>query len=86
MPWTSGSTPVYIEACATGVTDSTVLQKGMTIAIEPMITAGRGDVKVGTNGWTVITADGSDAAHFERSVVIFDDGPEILTPWASQMS
>ena len=55
----------------------------MTIAIEPMIMSGREKVKTAANGWTVLTADGSDAAHFERSVAILDDGPEILTKWQS---
>ncbi len=59
------------------------LKAGMTIAIEPMIMSGRENVRVGANGWTVLTVDGSDAAHFERSVAILDDGPEILTPWQS---
>ena len=59
------------------------LKAGMTIAIEPMIMSGREKVKTGGNGWTVSTVDGSDAAHFERSVAILDDGPEILTPWQS---
>ena len=59
------------------------LKAGMTIAIEPMIMSGREDVETGTNGWTVTTVDGSDAAHFERSIVILDDGPEILTKWQS---
>lgn len=60
-----------------------VLQKGMTLAIEPMVMAGKEDVEVGSDGWVVVTADGSDAAHFERSIVITDEGPEILTPWIS---
>ena len=59
------------------------LKAGMTIAIEPMIMSGREDVRVGANGWTVLTVDGSDAAHFERSVAVLDDEPEILTPWQS---
>lgn len=59
------------------------LKAGMTVAIEPMIMSGREKVKTGANGWTVSTADGSDAAHFERSIVILDDGPEILTKWQS---
>ena len=62
------------------------LKAGMTIAIEPMIMSGREDVKVSSNGWTVSTKDGSDAAHFERSIVILDDGPEILTKWQSVLS
>ena len=60
-----------------------VLQRGMTLAIEPMIMAGREKVLIGKDGWVVVTADGSDAAHFERSIVITDDGPESLTPWTS---
>ncbi len=59
------------------------LKAGMTIAIEPMIMSGREDVKTEDNGWTVSTVDKSDAAHFERSIVILDDGPEILTNWQS---
>ncbi len=59
------------------------LKAGMTIAIEPMIMAGREKVKTGSNGWTVSTVDGSDAAHFERSIAILESGPEILTPWKS---
>lgn len=60
-----------------------VLQSGMTLAIEPMIMAGREAVLLGEDGWVVVTADGSDAAHFERSIAVTDDGPEILTPWTS---
>jgi len=55
----------------------------MTLAIEPMIMAGREKVLIGENGWVVVTADGSDAAHFERSIAVTADGPEILTPWTS---
>lgn len=61
------------------------LKAGMTIAVEPMIMSGREDVKVASNGWTVSTKDGSDAAHFERSIVILDDGAEILTKWQSDL-
>ena len=59
------------------------LQRGMTLAIEPMVMAGKEEITLGSDEWVVVTADGSDAAHFERSVVITDDGPEILTPWIS---
>jgi methionyl aminopeptidase len=59
------------------------LQRGMTLALEPMVMTGREEVALGPDGWVVVTADGSDAAHFERSVVITDEGPEILTPWVS---
>jgi methionyl aminopeptidase len=59
------------------------LKAGMTVAIEPMITAGRDAVRTGSNGWTVLTKDGSDAAHFERTIAILDDGPEVMTKWQS---
>ncbi len=55
------------------------LQVGHVIAIEPMVTAGRADVMTLDDDWTVVTADGSRAAHFEHTVAITDDGPEILT-------
>jgi len=57
------------------------LKSGMTLAIEPMLMAGGEEVIVGADNWVVLTADGSDAAHFERSVVITDNETEILTPW-----
>jgi methionyl aminopeptidase len=56
------------------------LAEGMTIAIEPMITAGSSDIVVADDGWTISTADGSMAAHFEHTVAITADGPRILTP------
>jgi methionyl aminopeptidase len=56
------------------------LSEGMTIAIEPMITAGGADVVVADDGWTISTADGSLSAHFEHTVAITADGPQILTP------
>ena len=56
------------------------LSEGMTIAIEPMITAGSSEIVVGEDGWTISTADGSLSAHFEHTVAIAADGPLILTP------
>ena len=56
------------------------LSEGMTIAIEPMITAGDSDVILMDDGWTISTADGSISAHFEHTVAITSDGPRILTP------
>jgi methionyl aminopeptidase len=56
-----------------------VLREGMTIAIEPMIMAGSWETEVLDDGWTVATADGSLSAHFEHTVAITADGPEILT-------
>jgi methionyl aminopeptidase len=56
------------------------LSDGMTIAIEPMITAGGSDVHVMEDGWTIRTADSSLSAHFEHTVAITAEGPRILTP------
>jgi methionyl aminopeptidase len=56
------------------------LSEGMTIAIEPMISAGESDVVVMDDGWTIRTADGAMSAHFEHTVAITVDGPRILTP------
>jgi methionyl aminopeptidase len=58
------------------------LQEGMTIAIEPMITAGGPDVYVHDDEWSISTADGSLAAHFEHTVAITAEGPRILTDGA----
>ncbi len=55
------------------------LLKGMTLAIEPMVNAGTYDVRQLSDGWTVITADGSLSAHFEHTIAITEDGPVILT-------
>lgn len=55
------------------------LMPGMTLAIEPMINMGAYDVKVMPDGWTVLTKDGSLSAHFEHTIVITPDGPQILT-------
>ena len=55
------------------------LADGMTIAIEPMITAGRPDVYVHDDEWSISTVDGSLAAHFEHTVAVTDSGPRILT-------
>lgn len=56
-----------------------ILKNGMTIAIEPMVNMGVYDVAVLEDGWTVIAADGLPSAHFEHTIVINDDKPEILT-------
>jgi methionyl aminopeptidase len=55
------------------------LQAGMTIAIEPMVTLGTDRVYMADDGWTVLTADHSWAAHFEHTLLITEDGAEILT-------
>ena len=58
-----------------------MLQAGMTIAIEPMATLGTHQVILEDDGWTVSTADQSVAAHFEHTVLVTDDGNEVLTAW-----
>ncbi len=55
------------------------LEAGMTIAIEPMATRGDWRVKLHRDGWTILTADGSRSAHFEDTILITEDGAEILT-------
>lgn len=55
------------------------LQRGMTLAIEPMVTAGGPDVMILGDGWTAVTKDGSLAAHFEHTVAVTDDGAKVLT-------
>jgi methionyl aminopeptidase len=55
------------------------LMKGMVFAIEPMVNVGGSDVRMLNDEWTAVTADGSLSAHFEHTVLITDDGPDILT-------
>jgi methionyl aminopeptidase len=55
------------------------LVAGMALAVEPMLTAGDPETRELDDGWTVVTADGSRAVHWEHSVAITDDGPRILT-------
>jgi methionyl aminopeptidase len=55
------------------------LKNGMTLAIEPMVNAGGYEVNTASDGWTVLTSDGSPSAHFEHTILIMDNSPEILT-------
>jgi methionyl aminopeptidase len=55
------------------------LENGMVFALEPMVNEGTYEVKVLSDGWTVVTADGKRSAHFEHSIVITDGGAEILS-------
>ena len=66
--------PNFVEGKATEK-----LRPGMTIAIEPMVTAGLPGVKVLKDGWTVVTQDGSLSAHFEHTVLVTASEPEIMT-------
>ncbi len=55
------------------------LRTGMVFAVEPMVNAGAPGTVVLDDGWTVVTADGSLSAHFEHTIAVTDDGPEVLT-------
>lgn len=69
--------PNYVEAPGEG-TDLT-LRTGLVLAVEPMVNCGTYQVKVLKNGWTVVTRDGRLSAHFEHTVAVGSDGPEVLT-------
>jgi methionyl aminopeptidase len=56
-----------------------VLKNGMVFAIEPMVNMGTWECKILDNGWTAVTKDGLPSAHFEHTVAITDEGPQILT-------
>lgn len=56
-----------------------VLKAGMVIAVEPMVNAGTHRIKTLSDGWTCITADGALSAHYEHTIAITEDGPQILT-------
>jgi methionyl aminopeptidase len=58
-----------------------VLEEGMVLAVEPMVTAGRHGVRVADDRWSIFSQDGSLAAHFEFTIAITAEGPRILTPW-----
>ncbi|MDR3164849.1 MAG: type I methionyl aminopeptidase [Synergistaceae bacterium] len=57
------------------------IKPGMTFCIEPMVMNGGEKIESAENGWTVVTSDKSDAAHFEHTLLITEAGAEILTPW-----
>ena len=58
-----------------------VLEEGMTLAIEPMVNIGTDEIRMGSDHWAVYSADGSLAAHFEFTIAVGTDAPQILTPW-----
>jgi methionyl aminopeptidase len=58
-----------------------VLEEGMVLAVEPMVNSGRHMVRMGDDGWSIFSQDGSLAAHFEFTIAVTADGPRILTPW-----
>jgi len=69
--------PNYIEQPRKGKDPRLV--PGMTLAIEPMVNAGGAEIKVLSDGWTVVTIDGTNSAHYENTILITDGEPEILT-------
>jgi methionyl aminopeptidase len=58
-----------------------LLEEGMVLAVEPMVTAGRHAVRVADDQWSIFSQDGSLAAHFEFTIAVTAAGPRILTPW-----
>jgi methionyl aminopeptidase len=58
-----------------------LLEEGMVLAVEPMTTAGRHQVRMGDDGWAIYSQDGSLTAHFEFTIAVTAAGPRILTPW-----
>jgi len=68
--------PNFVEK---GKSQGVILEAGMVLAIEPMVNAGGADVRKLSDGWTVVTADGKKSAHFEHSVLVTEDGAEVLT-------
>lgn len=55
------------------------LRSGMTFALEPMVIAGDWKTRTLDNGWTVVSSDGALSAHFEHTVAVTEDAPEVLT-------
>ncbi len=62
---------------------TTIMEPGMTFTIEPMITMGSYRERLWSDGWTAVTSDGLRTAQFEHTIVVTDDGAEVLTPSAS---
>jgi methionyl aminopeptidase len=57
------------------------LEEGMVLAVEPMVNVGKHQVRVADDNWSIFSADGSLAAHFEFTIAVTAAGPRILTPW-----
>jgi len=60
-------------------TPGPTLKTGMVFAVEPMVNAGKPGTRLLDDGWSVVTADGSLSAHFEHTIAVTDEGPEVLT-------
>ena len=59
--------------------EAIIMKPGMVLAIEPMVTLGDPALHIADDGWTAVTDDGKLAAHFERTIAVTDNGPEVLT-------
>ena len=55
------------------------LEPGMTLAVEPMVIAGKENIIELDDGWTIVTEDGSNSAHYENTILITEKDPEVLT-------
>ena len=64
--------------------ESIIIEPGMVLAIEPMVTLGKHDVETADDDWTIVTADGSFAAHFEHTIVVEKDGITVVTQRPSE--
>jgi len=73
----SPEVPNYVEIPRRGKNPRLV--PGMTLAVEPMVNAGGAEIKILSDKWTVVTADGKNSAHYENTILITDGEPEILT-------
>ena len=58
-----------------------LLEPGMVLAVEPMVNVGKHTVRMGNDGWSIYSQDGSLAAHFEFTIAVTAEGPRVLTPW-----
>ncbi len=73
--------PPHIFNYPTSYGEKITLKKGMILAIEPMVTAGKPKVRTKRDNWTVVTKDGKISAHFEHTIAILEGETLILTPW-----
>ncbi|HIP93225.1 MAG TPA: type I methionyl aminopeptidase [Desulfurobacteriaceae bacterium] len=73
--------PPHVFNYPTSYGEKIKLQKGMILAIEPMVTAGKPKVRTKRDNWTVVTKDGKISAHFEHTIAILENEALILTPW-----
>jgi len=71
--------PNYVDKNVTRMEDNIILKEGMVLAIEPMVNQGVYEVETLSNGWTVVTRDRKLSAHFEHTVLVKENGSEIMT-------